>query len=171
MNNIHKENEIFAKPTIRVPNRPFTAALAAVHTSGRSSPEESPSKKHIDVASLHSKLNETFLNVPTVSKPTAEVNTIIFNSHIIPKICDNNDLEGGESGSEDVCLLPKRNEVVADPVVAKLSCSGADCDIPWIALIVCVVILIFAVPLIYVFYIYEHPQMYHHNYTSLKHAK
>lgn len=152
-----------------MPNRPFTAALAAVHTSGRSSPEESPSKKHIDVASLNSKLNETLLNVPSISEPAAEVNTIIFNSHIIPKICDINDLEVSASSSEEVSLLPKC-EQVADPVVAKLSCSGADCDIPWIALIVCVVILIFAVPLIYVFYIYEHPQMYHHNYTSLKHV-
>lgn len=167
LNNIHRENEIYAKRTIKVPNRPFSTALAGVHISGTSSPEENAAlKKDIDVNSINSKLNVTLLNIPSNSAGNeTDFNNIIFNSSISAKICDNSDV-AEDASDEEVTLLPTvAHEVVEEPEVTALSCSGADGDIPWIALIVCIVILVFAVPLIYVLYIYEHPLLYHHNHT------
>lgn len=40
------------------------------------------------------------------------------------------------------------------------SCSGSDCDISWICLFVCILALCFAIPLIYVIYIAEHPEQF-----------
>lgn len=161
MNNIHKENEIYAKRSIKVPSRPFSSALAGVHISGTSSPDTDILKKEIDLNSLNSKLEESL--APNHIDQT-KVNAIIFNSHIIPKICDPDEADDGDE--EDVRLLPQSPQAVEEVITSKISCSGADGDIPWIALIICIVVLVFAVPLIYVLYIYEHPQMYHHNHTS-----
>lgn len=44
-----------------------------------------------------------------------------------------------------------------------LSFSGTDCDMSWICLFVCILALCFAIPLIYVIYIAEHPNEYHHS--------
>lgn len=177
LNNIHRENEIFAKRVVKVPARPFSMALASVHTSGSSSPSEKNDslKKGVDAETLKSKLNDKFLNIPNTSSSSCsnnssngaiEVNQVIFNSNIKPvsKVCDNvienpviNDVH-----DEHVSLLP-RSAPIAETVVSRLSCSGADADISWIALIIVIVIVIFAVPLIYIFYIAEHFEQYHHS--------
>lgn len=44
-----------------------------------------------------------------------------------------------------------------------LSCSGSDCDISWICLLFCILALCFAIPLIYVIYVAEHPDEFRHN--------
>lgn len=158
MNNIHKENEIFARRFIRVPDRPFSAALAAVHASGTSSPTENVDilKKEVDIEVLNKKLicNE---------EREPEVNNIIFNSNLYAKPCDNEIIN--DDIDEETTLLRQHSVPTADPVVTKLSCSGADGDIPWIALIICVVIVIFAIPIIYIVYIAEHFSEYHHNHS------
>ncbi len=43
-----------------------------------------------------------------------------------------------------------------------LSCSGSDCDISWIFLLICILVLCFAIPLIYVFYIAEQEEIHRH---------
>ncbi|XP_018575717.1 lysM and putative peptidoglycan-binding domain-containing protein 3 [Anoplophora glabripennis] len=166
LNNIHRENEIFAKRTVKVPLRPFTMALAGVHISGTTSPitsNEPSTSKLIDIESLNTRLSENLLNVPNGSKN--EVNEIIFNSHITQKPCDRLIEELDEENCEEVHLLPVQNRSLpeADAVVSRLNCSGVDGDISWIALIVCIVIVVFAIPLIYVFYIAEHPEKFHHH--------
>ncbi|KAJ8947806.1 hypothetical protein NQ314_008549 [Rhamnusium bicolor] len=164
LNNIDKENEIFAKRLIKVPHRPFTMALAGIHISGASSPNashESSISNLIDIDSVSSKLSDN-VSVPNGKKD--EVNEIIFNSHI-QKPCDRLSEESVEENYEEVHLLPQRERELpeAETVVSGLNCSGADGDISWIALIVCIVVVIFAIPLIYVFYIAEHPDQYHHH--------
>lgn len=42
------------------------------------------------------------------------------------------------------------------------TCSGSDCDISWICLLVFILALCFAIPLIYIIYIAEHPDQFHH---------
>lgn len=161
LNNIHKENEIFARRFIKVPDRPISAALAAVHVSGTTSPNENIGtlKKEVDIEALNKKLS-----VNDVGEP--EVNSIIFNSNILAKSCDNDVEIINNDIDEETSLLRQQHPIVADdPVVTKLNCSGADCDISWIALIACVVIVILAVPIIYVVYIAEHFQEYHHNHS------
>lgn len=49
---------------------------------------------------------------------------------------------------------------------ADLSCSGSDCDMSWICLFICILALCFAIPLIYVIYIAEHPDKYRHAESS-----
>lgn len=43
-----------------------------------------------------------------------------------------------------------------------LSCSGSDCDISWIFLLICILVLCFAIPLVYVFYIAEQEEIHRH---------
>ncbi|XP_055311042.1 lysM and putative peptidoglycan-binding domain-containing protein 4 [Sitodiplosis mosellana] len=45
---------------------------------------------------------------------------------------------------------------------SEFSCSGSDCDISWICLLIFILALCFAIPLIYVIYIAEHPDQFHH---------
>lgn len=42
------------------------------------------------------------------------------------------------------------------------SCSGSDCDISWICLLIFILALCFAIPLIYIIYIAEHPEEFIH---------
>lgn len=42
------------------------------------------------------------------------------------------------------------------------TCSGSDCDISWICLLIFILALCFAIPLIYVIYIAEHPEQFNH---------
>nr|CAI5868131.1 unnamed protein product [Callosobruchus analis] len=115
LNNIHKENEIFARPTIRVPQRPFGISLAGVHSSGTTSPTDGmPSNaKIVDITSLNNKLKDSIL------KPAngENVNEIIFNSSIIQKPpCERLD-DVCEALTEEVCLLqPQREMLVAEAV-------------------------------------------------------
>jgi hypothetical protein len=147
LNNIHKENEIFAKRTIRVPHHPITLALAGVHVSGRSSPNDPTTSTQVDTSKLTTSLQET------------EVNQIIFNSNIAQKSPGaERDEDSQDDNDEEIHLLPVP--------MADVTWSGADGDISLKALILCIVIIIFAVPLIYVFYIAEHPEQYHHNHVS-----
>lgn len=155
LNNIHRENEIFARRTIKVPHRPFSEALAGIHDSGKSSPtdlHEPSTSRLIDVDMLESKLAKE-------QGTTGELNQIIFNSNITHKDIERDDSVLSEN--EDVHLLSLHSSITSpDPMVSRLSCSGSDWDISYPALVVCIILVIFAVPLIYVFYIAEHPEKY-----------
>ncbi|XP_063907999.1 lysM and putative peptidoglycan-binding domain-containing protein 3 [Zophobas morio] len=147
LNNIHKENEIFAKRTIKVPHHPISQALAGVHVSGRSSPSFASTSSQVDTDRLTSSLKET------------EVNQIIFNSNLSQKGAAVEE-EEDDDDDEEVHLLPHSD--MTEPIASRLNCSGVDGDISLKALILCIVILIFAVPIVYVFYVAEHPEQYHH---------
>lgn len=139
LNNIHKDNEIYARRKLKVPQRPFTEALAVVHSKPSTS-------KLIDIDQ-------------PVENQVNEVNEIIFNSNIATKEEENCTSE------EDVCLLPSTT-VQSDVIISKLNCNGSDWDISYPALVICIVLVIFAIPLIYVFYIAEHIEQYR-NHTHL----
>lgn len=163
LNQIHKENEIFARRTIKVPYRPFSEALAAVHSSGTMSPSElnePHTSKLIDIDSLETKLK-------SAQQKDTEVNEIIFNSSITQKQSDTVD-ESVLDSEEDVYLLPQSEQETqeTDSIINRLSCNGSDGDISLPALIVCIFIVIFAVPLIYVLYIAENTDT-NQNHTDL----
>ncbi|XP_050305340.1 lysM and putative peptidoglycan-binding domain-containing protein 3 isoform X2 [Anthonomus grandis grandis] len=147
LNNIHKENEIFARRVVKVPHRPFLEALAPVHISGTCSPVNSnnpATAKLIDIDVLDSKLTEH-----QQEENLSEVNQIIFNSNIAHK-----ESETSPPG------IPQ-----PDPIVSRLSCSGSDCDIPFPALIVFIICLIVAIPFILVFFAVEQHE-HHLNHTT-----
>lgn len=170
INNIHKENEIFARRTIKVPFRPFTAALAEVHSSGRNSPKENLSNtskidSKIDLLTVESKLRNSLL-ADVVQ--TDEVNDIIFNTNITQKTAQSTDLEDVNSlvdDDEQISLLPINHRKSDTTTVSWLNCSGADFGISWVVLMLCILIVILAVPLIYVLYIAEHPEKFHHQHV------
>lgn len=88
------------------------------------------------------------------------MNDIIFNSSVVYKVNDGTEIE--EIEDEQVKLLPNDVQELSG-TASGLSCSGADADISWVTLTVCVVIMIVVLPLIYIFYIAEHPDHYHHH--------
>lgn len=142
-----------------MPARLFSMAL--VHISGNNSPTfESQVEKDIDGKLLEEKLRNTVINSRQEEDINHDVNTLIFNSNIVSKSCD---IIEDDISDEEVQLMPNEVKTV-EPEVSKITCSGADADISWIALVVCIVIVIFAIPLIYVFYIAEHPN--HHKETN-----
>ncbi|KAK9886593.1 hypothetical protein WA026_017519 [Henosepilachna vigintioctopunctata] len=158
LNNIHKENEIYARNSIKVPHKPFSEALAPVHISGSTTPEnklidiEIPT---INAKDLSSKIEKSS------SSNSNEVNEIIFNSQIALKpINISEEQEIGDD--EEVNLLPSKPD---QTIISKLSCSGVDGDISLIGLVLCIVVLIFAAPLIYVFYIAENMEESHLEHT------
>lgn len=131
-------------------------AIPGIHSGDVSPENKSSSKKYHHITSLNTALNKTLLNISSASQ-AAEFNEIIFNSSYVKS---NSDTAVNEICDEEISLLPQ-----AIPIEEKsqtwYSCSGADADISWIGLIICVVILVFALPLIYVLYIAEHPEEYH----------
>lgn len=44
---------------------------------------------------------------------------------------------------------------------SEFTCNGSDCDISWICLLIFILALCFAIPLIYIIYIAEHPEQFH----------
>lgn len=157
LNNIHKENEIYAKRTIKVPVRIHTMPL--IQFSGNNSPNLDNEEPHeIDEKIVEAKLKDAIIN-----SQKNDVNSLIFNSNIASKSCDITDDVIEEIYDEEVHLIPNEVMPVQPPVVSRLTCSGADADISWIALVICIGIVIFAIPLIYTLYIAEHPGSFHHN--------
>lgn len=57
------------------------------------------------------------------------------------------------------------------PIRKKSNISLSDRDISWLCLLFSILALCFAIPLIYVFYIAEHPEKYHHNSWNLNDTK
>ncbi|XP_050305339.1 lysM and putative peptidoglycan-binding domain-containing protein 3 isoform X1 [Anthonomus grandis grandis] len=163
LNNIHKENEIFARRVVKVPHRPFLEALAPVHISGTCSPVNSnnpATAKLIDIDVLDSKLTEH-----QQEENLSEVNQIIFNSNIAHKESETSKVSSAVYTDEHVHLLGPPGIPQPDPIVSRLSCSGSDCDIPFPALIVFIICLIVAIPFILVFFAVEQHE-HHLNHTT-----
>lgn len=171
LNNIHKENEIFARKRIKVPSKLISLALAEVHSNenGSASNSNQFSKENIPPNSSIDSLVK-FVSSPPKTEP--EVNEIIFNTKIKSKPSVDVALAEEEPIlAEEVCLIPqsdKQRTEIQDPFIRKLNfnCSGADCDISWKVLVFCIVLVILALPLIYVFYVAEHPEYYHHPHNN-----
>lgn len=198
INKIQNENEIYAKRYIKVPHRSFAMLLSAnnmatVHTSGSTSPsiaeatlddflDDKPLRTALDVDKLENSLLTGFV-------PDDKLNAVIFNTtfnatsnnntHHNLSIPSSPEPDDAISESVDSPLLnpdhrPRDGALAAiEPKVRVVKPSwlwdGADADISWIALIACVVVLILAVPLIYVLYIAEHPDLYHHEHPGHHH--
>lgn len=47
-----------------------------------------------------------------------------------------------------------------------MSLNGSDCELSWIVLLVCILAICLIIPLIYVFFVYEHPEDFHHPHSK-----
>lgn len=54
-------------------------------------------------------------------------------------------------------LGPPKNDMLAF--------SGSDCEINWILLLIAILLCAFIVPLIYVYFVYEHPEFFNHTHS------
>lgn len=103
------------------------------------------------------------LVIPTITTNTSHPTTT--NGHIaVRRYTDNETIEGRDAFFNDPLLahLDSGPHVIRGAPKNDLSCSGSDCDISWICLLVCILALCFAIPLIYVIYIAEHPERFNH---------
>lgn len=71
-------------------------------------------------------------------------------------------LAGSDSDDGDYATLQSGPHAIRGVPRNDFSCSGSDCDISWICLLVVILALCFAIPLIYVIYIAEHPEEFSH---------
>lgn len=70
--------------------------------------------------------------------------------------------KSNELYTEDHAVLQSGPHAIRGTPRSEFSCSGSDCDISWICLLVFILALCFAIPLIYIIYIAEHPDQFHH---------
>lgn len=179
LNKIEKDYEIHARKIIKVPVTPHSLLLEnqpIVHKSGQSSPKHGETNKEnlsrpefseqllVAAASLSTEpsINDIILNTPIASNHYVDNPTTISdysNSIEDPLLGDaSNEYNGIGSRPTRPHSISGQNMDLRD-----FSCSGSDCDISWIFLLICILVLCFAIPLIYVFYIAEQGDIHRHH--------
>lgn len=180
INKIEKEYEIHARKVIKIPVTPHSLLLEnqpIVHKSGQSSPKHGQSDKEnlsnekllvAATASLSTEpsINEIILNTPIASNHYEDNPTVIKSDHSIedPLLGDatTSTVYNGMGSRARPHSISGQNIDLRD-----LTCSGSDCDISWIFLLICILVLCFAIPLIYVFYIAEQEEIHRHEHHEI----
>ncbi|XP_044735795.1 lysM and putative peptidoglycan-binding domain-containing protein 3 isoform X2 [Chrysoperla carnea] len=189
VNNILRDNEIYARRTIRVPIRPnsiLTEQIVGVHISGNSSPIttkcENISLLDLDTEAIEEKLKSSTINcnnkTSTNNNATSSTNStsdLITINHLLNNTKVNEvqasleqQLQQHQDNNTFFKNTDDNNVIVVDALKNKslvhtLLSSGDDCGMSWLALVVLVILLGFVCPLIYILYIAEHPEKYHHH--------
>ncbi|XP_055628654.1 lysM and putative peptidoglycan-binding domain-containing protein 4 [Toxorhynchites rutilus septentrionalis] len=175
LNKIDKENEIYARKIIKVPITPHSILLETlpkVHSSGSSSPKNIPdvSRSFASVLEKQTNLDEKLI-VAAVSSASYKNDSVkdaaTHSKHLDETYTDLETLSNDETLSRQPLLSGEYDENLPLPRPLRLpasdfSCNGSDCDISWICLLVFILALCFAIPLIYVIYVAEHIENYHH---------
>lgn len=174
LNKIEKEYEIHARKIIKVPVTPHSLLLEnqpLVHRSGQSSPKHGQNN-NVTVAnesllaaavnlSTEPSINDIILNTPIASNHY-EDKTASTSEHLSaiddPLLGDASNEYGGVDSRSRPHSISGQNIDFRD-----FSCSGSDCDISWIFLLICILVLCVAIPLIYVFYIAEQEEIHRHH--------
>lgn len=165
--------------------------LPAVHKSGQNSPKHVQnslsSVNNIDqqpsTSTDRQRLDEKLL-IASVNASTANsTSPRSINETILSSIMQSQQFKDNPHENDDADLLEdERQPLFIDDTVEQgrigtsphairgaprsdFSCNGSDCDISWICLLVFILALCFAIPLVYVIYIAEHPEQFHHNET------
>uniref|UniRef100_A0A182N1T0 LysM domain-containing protein n=1 Tax=Anopheles dirus TaxID=7168 RepID=A0A182N1T0_9DIPT len=197
LNKIDKDNEIFARHVIRVPVTPHSILLETfprVHTSGSSSPKNitttPPSVSHapaVTKAALDEKLILAAVSNASIQPSSSAATQLPRKSsgkhrdhHAAERsseihLQDEDDYEGDALSSQPLLLSGEYDDSFPQPRPLRLpandfSCNGSDCDISWICLLVFILALCFAIPLIYVVYVAEHIDKYHHDSFNVNHS-
>ncbi|EFN80565.1 LysM and putative peptidoglycan-binding domain-containing protein 3, partial [Harpegnathos saltator] len=140
INKIDKENEIHAKPYIKVPVQPFsvlTEKKCDNVVSAQNSEEESV-KQELN-------LNSTSTNIQSSG---SEINSIILNSVCTPLLPHNN-IKISHTENNSLASNRQRTGIMRDI----FNCSGDDCGLSWRQLFICAFLVVFIIPIIYI-YIY-----------------
>lgn len=176
LNKIDKEFEIHARKTIRVPLNAFNLLeqIPEVHKSGSNSPKTINQQASTSRGLENSNLDEKLI-LASISNATYK-NTDTYRDAVRPE----NDL----SGFEDSLLINSNPIPMRRPRNDLFAIDGSDCDLNWICLLVFIIACCIIVPLIYVLWIYEHPEFHpahspyddpdhsdHHHHLNMSHHK
>lgn len=155
INQIHKDNEIYARRTIKVPITPFSVLTELVPT------ELNPTAPVALASSSNQNIENNNIDY------SINCNEIVLNSSLAPSVVPYTDVETTEQISEDTKLLPSngpKRETIEAVVVKELTSHGADFGLKWYHLVGCLMVLGVLIPIIYViFYIDKHE---HHPVTQ-----
>lgn len=176
MNNIHRDNEVFARRVIKVPVKYFSLlssnvgvhkAPAILNGSNRPSllspsAEENPSTSFSQPSVAISLLNSSVLHNSVVDLLSKEGSFTITD----PKIIE--DLEDDEVNRR---LLPDDIELTETKIPTEVfQCSGSDWGLSWLQLLSFTLLLVLGGPIIYILYhaqgIGSNHNLIHHNTTS-----
>lgn len=171
INHIHKDNEIFARRTIKVPVTPYsvlTELIPLQHTEPVPMPSTSINTSNTVIQELLNTnnyielLNQNNVSINTPPKEdvqcSIDCNTVVMNSTLAPSVVPYTDSEQNEQATEDTKLLPSKEKISVEAVVVKeLTSHGADFGLKWFHLVCCMLILGVVIPLVYVmFYLDKH---------------
>lgn len=159
INKIDKENEIYAKPYIKVPVQPFSILT-----------ETSPENQGNDVIATYeqcqkeapARVEEQLIDLGATSTSTessnTEINTIILNSICEPLSSYNSANTPEIPFSEHDTLLDntENTEGIETCETEMFKCSGDNWGLSWTQLLVFSLLLSFAGPVIYILYIAEY---------------
>jgi hypothetical protein len=122
--------------------------IPAVHKSGSNSPNLSTAAStSSQVLENDSKLDEKLI-LASISNATYK-NTNLYQDR--PE-SEGNSIEDPLLRSNPIPMRPPRNDF--------LNIDGSDCDLNWMCLLFVIIALCIIVPLIYIVYIYEHPEFH-----------
>lgn len=165
-NNILRENEVFALRTVRIPVPAFSLLrdnVPGVHSPNPNSKKNSEQNLSRIVQSPDSNFsNCSFKEEVRICSSDEELHNPLLTPLPPPRVplIDLSDSEPPDLNLVQPTIVPKRTDGI-------LQFSGADCGISWIALVVCMLILGFLGPLIYIFFLYEHEQeLKEHNHSD-----
>ncbi|XP_050094329.1 uncharacterized protein LOC126577014 [Anopheles aquasalis] len=194
LNKIDKDNEIYARNVIRIPLTPHTILLETlprVHTtSGNSSPKNITNPMHGHHHHLPAESKDTLdekLIVAAVSNASYVPNSASSDANA--KSSETYREPRDHAGEESLFDAEDENSCIQQPLLLSgeyddslpqpralrlpandFSCNGSDCDISWICLLVFILALCFAIPLIYVVYVAEHIEKFHHDSFNDNHS-
>ncbi|XP_023954452.2 lysM and putative peptidoglycan-binding domain-containing protein 3 isoform X2 [Bicyclus anynana] len=168
INHIHKDNEIFARRTIKVPVTPYSVLTEIIPTSRPAEPVPSTSQTSTSLNLeniLQNPVQNRLPQTKTVNSNSSnegdcaiDCNAVVLNSTLAPSVIPYTDTDQIEAASEDTQLLPNKvKEPVEAVVVKQLTSQGADFGLKWFHLLGVVLILGVFVPIIYiVFFLDKH---------------
>ncbi|KAL6265489.1 hypothetical protein P5V15_002285 [Pogonomyrmex californicus] len=158
INKIDKENEIYAKPYIKVPVQPFSILTEVssenqdnVNTTSEQCQEETSTKQEEQLIDLGTAST-------SIESSNTEINTIILNSVCEPLSSYNSANIPEISHTEHDTLLneTENTERVETYETDIFKCSGDNWGLSWTQLLVFSLLLSFAGPIIYILYIAEY---------------
>ncbi|XP_015584751.1 lysM and putative peptidoglycan-binding domain-containing protein 3 [Cephus cinctus] len=169
INNIHKENEIYAHRVIKVPIQPFSILTETLAQNG--------DDRNVEVGELiktedgpSTSREEQIINLITtpvtpLPAPKTEINNIILNSVCEPlSQSSRRDLVEIEESEYDQllnCSDADHENAPESYVTDTFKCSGADWGLSWPQLVGCSLLLGFAGPIIYILFLTEYSFKHH----------
>ncbi|VVD03490.1 lysM and putative peptidoglycan-binding domain-containing protein 3-like [Leptidea sinapis] len=164
INHIHKDNEIFARRTIKIPVTPYSVLTELIPIQQETVPTSSNNAR--TTLTMDNPLEDLVQNKITPGKHenqdidfAIDCNTVVMNSTLAPSITPYTDVEPTEPISEDTQLLPNKEKVSIEAVVVKqLTSQGADFGLKWFHLLCFVLVLGVVTPIVYILFYLDKPE-------------